>query len=991
MRKHFLILMLLTLLPFTAWAEDLSQGKIVIASTYLGYAPTCTADNDHTQIKVYNKVNVQLTKDVHFVFNGFYSDEDCTSPLTEAQVKTQNAGAIIWVKVTGIDTYENPLTASFEIKKMPLLLKGNANTKVYGTTPDPTPLYTITYVVEDIPGGVSLTGAGKAFKTPNSKITFTRAGNENVGNKELTATITEALADNYSIAKEKILNEAGDARAYFTITAKDFIAEGVGATVTITINDDDLTYTGDALHPTYVVKDKASGVTLVENTDYTVTYVDGEDNADACITAANHNIRFTGKGNYDTDKVQKTFTIAPAVIIVRPFATKEYDGDKDLLDAPADATANEAAQVPATGNGCYFKFQGFVGGNTADQVVFGDGAGETEVPAWTWNVAEDETANYGTYDLKIDNNINKAFRLDNYTFIAQKGTYTITKRDVTAAAKNDELNYGETKVFTLKTDDAEALAGAVADDYTALRNAIKVTKSNDKSTDVGYEDKYELIPEWKTDAEIAADINASTTLTDEQKIAAIAAAKAAKANYDMTPAKGYLTFKKANLAIALDESKYTLTKVYDGQPISIELDKENGLIISGLVKEEDINDINLTNLEYYVVGENTGAYKATPYVLKLRNAEAENYNITYVASSYTITQRPMTITVHDQVFVNNTVPVLNGTLYTIEDTPAEDEGLVDPVAKVFKLELDATTLEIDGAGKIQKGVGTYAAIKVVNCGAADSKFDNYDITVMNDEPAAANGRARVVATALTLDDTKDMKEALAAADGNNATITFSSRTLDAGVWYTLVLPFDITVAKFSQACGYAIVDMFDQTSNDGKVRFNLFMGNIPANTPFMFKLNGDKINLNQVVIDDVTIDYDPEHADPDDDVQFSTDGNPYITDGTNVLLGFYGKKADNKLNAGEYYLGNASDNKWKPAESDNVKLDGGRAKLVLAANAREILIEEPDGSVTAISCITADGVAVEADGWYTLNGVKLQGAPTQKGIYIRNGKKMVIK
>lgn len=31
------------------------------------------------------------------------------------------------------------------------------------------------------------------------------------------------------------------------------------------------------------------------------------------------------------------------------------------------------------------------------------------------------------------------------------------------------------------------------------------------------------------------------------------------------------------------------------------------------------------------------------------------------------------------------------------------------------------------------------------------------------------------------------------------------------------------------------------------------------------------------------------------------------------------------------------------------------------------------------------------DGWYTVNGVKLNDMPTVKGIYIHNGKKIVIK
>ena len=38
-----------------------------------------------------------------------------------------------------------------------------------------------------------------------------------------------------------------------------------------------------------------------------------------------------------------------------------------------------------------------------------------------------------------------------------------------------------------------------------------------------------------------------------------------------------------------------------------------------------------------------------------------------------------------------------------------------------------------------------------------------------------------------------------------------------------------------------------------------------------------------------------------------------------------------------------------------------------------------------------ENAAVSAEGWYTINGVKLVGAPTEKGVYIKDGKKVVIK
>jgi hypothetical protein len=45
---------------------------------------------------------------------------------------------------------------------------------------------------------------------------------------------------------------------------------------------------------------------------------------------------------------------------------------------------------------------------------------------------------------------------------------------------------------------------------------------------------------------------------------------------------------------------------------------------------------------------------------------------------------------------------------------------------------------------------------------------------------------------------------------------------------------------------------------------------------------------------------------------------------------------------------------------------------------------------TAITNKNADN-ADEEDGWCTLNGVKLKGKPTQKGLYIKDGKKVLVK
>ena len=55
-------------------------------------------------------------------------------------------------------------------------------------------------------------------------------------------------------------------------------------------------------------------------------------------------------------------------------------------------------------------------------------------------------------------------------------------------------------------------------------------------------------------------------------------------------------------------------------------------------------------------------------------------------------------------------------------------------------------------------------------------------------------------------------------------------------------------------------------------------------------------------------------------------------------------------------------------------------------------IEDIENGTTAIKTLNVDTMkAYAAEGWYTLDGIKLQNVPTEKGVYIQNGKKVVIK
>ena len=786
----------------------------------------------------------------------------------------------------------------------------------------------------------------------------------------------------------------------------------------------------NAAHPTAPVADltELNGKTIAERTktpgDYFLVWADNTNAGTATVTVK-------GMGNYaEGTEGAVNFTINRAPLFVTPSAEKVYDATTNIPDLPTEAatagpnpTAFKDGQLIYNDN-VTFTFQGFVDASDAEDITINvDGAGK-EAPVLAWKGTA--TPNVGeNYAIEFSNaDITKCFAATNYTFIALEGTFTITQKNVTAKANNAELDYGDPEVFALKEvpttslSEAKALSDA---DVTALTDAIKIVKGAQIPAGQPNAGKYPLTPSYKSDAEIDADadkaienrvnaaVDANATIDPEDKpaakVAGLAAAKAAAkvaiANYTLNAGDGQaaasvglLTINQAPLYIGLKETAYTLNKVYDGQAVAVDLNKTTGLTIIG-AKGTDVINVNNLTLDVEDNDVNVGLY-----TLRLSGADIDNpnYAITYIPSQYEIKQKELKITVFDQVFVTSstTAAALNKNLYQIDAT----KGLAstDKADEVFKLDFVAGVksamtsgkfidVPADGAGWLHGVFANGIDAVASNADPTKTKWANYDVDI-------TQGDVTVIAAAgtITLDDTKDMKATLVAQNGHVNNVTFTaSRNLTANSWNVMVLPFDITVSDLSRALGYAVIDVMDEDATDGNVHFNIYMGTIKANTPFMFKVDGQYQNLNQVVFAGKTIVYDTTN--PAGKVAIDADGNSYVTDkGGNKLIGVY--KNGTAIADGWYYFGKDKTTQlpsWVPA-SNAQPSKGERALLVLNnTSAARIFVEEPNGTVTEIETINADGVAVAKDGWFTLNGVKLQGMPTEKGIYINNGKKVVVK
>ena len=176
-------------------------------------------------------------------------------------------------------------------------------------------------------------------------------------------------------------------------------------------------------------------------------------------------------------------------------------------------------------------------------------------------------------------------------------------------------------------------------------------------------------------------------------------------------------------------------------------------------------------------------------------------------------------------------------------------------------------------------------------------------------------------------------------------------------------------------------------------KVKLEMKEIPANEPFLIKVAED-INLQDADFAATVIDKSTPEVGGDDYAGNYFKGVYAATDiqlesGKN-MVGFMG-------HVGEVFKTTTLKNKWYSSETTKT-INPLEAYLVYATiyspgvQAPMVTVEDYENGTTVIKNLNMDTMkAYAAEGWYTLDGIKLQSIPTEKGIYINNGKKVVVK
>ena len=236
--------------------------------------------------------------------------------------------------------------------------------------------------------------------------------------------------------------------------------------------------------------------------------------------------------------------------------------------------------------------------------------------------------------------------------------------------------------------------------------------------------------------------------------------------------------------------------------------------------------------------------------------------------------------------------------------------------------------------------------------------------------------------AFTLSDTDSEStnaSLLSAWDGKVADVTLSGRTLNKNnEWNTICLPFDLTIA--GSVLDGAEVRTLASTTLAGQNLSMTFSDNLTemeAGKPYVIRwASGEP--LENPTFEGVTV----KNA----NVKTNSITTDYVT-----FTGTYTPTALTKDDVTNLYLGSNNTLYYPNVDGFKVNAFRGFFKVDDSATAMglNIITDLGDGSTTRIQGLEKAGS--ELDSWFTLNGMKLDSKPTQKGVYIHNGTKVVIK
>ncbi len=240
----------------------------------------------------------------------------------------------------------------------------------------------------------------------------------------------------------------------------------------------------------------------------------------------------------------------------------------------------------------------------------------------------------------------------------------------------------------------------------------------------------------------------------------------------------------------------------------------------------------------------------------------------------------------------------------------------------------------------------------------------------------------------------DNTEALTKYDGRSMNVTLAGRTLyKDGSWNTLCLPFDVALED-SPLAGATVKELTDAAFDSSTGSLTLTFADatrIEAGQAYLIKWDsGTDLGPSDLVFNGVSL----SQTLCDDEISVDDSGSATVT-----FMGTYKKLSYTADDKSILFLG--ADNKlYYPKSGASIGAQRAYFKLSglnagdLSTGINSFTLNFGDGETTTGIVEIDNGKMKDddsRDGWFMLDGRKLPGKPTQKGVYINNGRKVVMK
>ena len=247
------------------------------------------------------------------------------------------------------------------------------------------------------------------------------------------------------------------------------------------------------------------------------------------------------------------------------------------------------------------------------------------------------------------------------------------------------------------------------------------------------------------------------------------------------------------------------------------------------------------------------------------------------------------------------------------------------------------------------------------------------------------------------DDSRNNLNLISSNNGRTANVTISGRTLyKDNSWNTLCLPFDVTISGSvldGADVRTLVSSRYDKSNNTLTLNFSeSSLDAIEAGKPYIIKWNGGDDIVNPK-FEGVTISVDPENM----IIPVGEENvDPVVFTGSYMQSNF---PKDEKGYRDILYMG--ADNKlYFPDGTADFTINCFRAYFMLqndltaddlSQGAKSIVLNFGDEEATGITFTPDLSPKGEGSGYYTLDGRRLSGKPSRKGVYIKNGVKVTVK